>query len=603
LFDFPLHSFANQNWVRSLKGCSWNSDQESLVEIVLAALERTYSLGPDRFDVPILSKPLDHFDGAISLPFERRTWEILESIGISEDLPLYALISSTFREIRERLDDIRAAVDVSVTSESWIQQTSRGSWAFASPIVSSDLEELKKIARIRSFRSCGLDPTLSSYSPLLADVLPRNWSVAQADKWTLEQCGEALNLTRERIRQIVKSRILAPTQRRWVHSSVVLALAEEFRNRRDERGNPMLSSVFSIPRSEAQAVLYSYGFSEYFLRSAESLPGALKGVGYRLHELRRVAYWSSDRVGFVTEELLRESLLEQFPKLDGSLLEDVLATLIKVRNLPLGYLYVEGAERSFFVNDLVRLLGLRGRLPFEEVYLAASRFYRVRVPGYIFPPRVVIRDFLERDDRFWFEDDCVDLVEPAPHQLTGVQLWVESRIRESTGGVVHRSTLWDIARRDGIAPGTLTVYFGYSQYFKPVGRGCLTLTGSFPSEEVIDIAVAKGSMIRVPSRLLNWNVEHGLVQVDLELGTETVDNGLFSPPVAVRRLIQPSNFRVMVDGAQRGNVGWSGNILYGLSTGLSARGSAPGDRLRLQFDVAIRELSFVDLADELAFED
>lgn len=603
LFEFTLSNFASPNWVRSLRGCTWGSDEGSLDDIVLSALERIFLLDSDRFDVPVLMKPPDHFEGASSLPFESRTWEILEAAGIYDDIKVFALITGTFREIRERLGDTRAAVDVSVTSDAWLTQTSRGSWTFASPVAPTELEDLKKSARIRSFRSCGIDPTLSSYSPALADVLPRNWAVAQAKKWTLEQCSNAVNLTRERIRQISSSQLFEPAQRRWVHPAEVTSLAVEFDSRRDERGDPEMTAVFPILRSDASALLFAYGFPSQFLRSAASLLGALKDAGYRSHEIRRVAYLSSERVGFVTEELLRERLVEDFPNLGDTLIEDVLTEFIKVRDLPLGYAYVEGTERSFFVNETIRLLGLRGRLQFEELYQAASRFYRFRVSGYVFPPRAVIRDFLDRDDRFWFEDEKVDLVDPTPHQLTGVQLWVEDQIREATGSVVYRATLWDLARRDGIKPGTLTVYFGYSLYFKPTGRGCLTLTGSFPSEEVIDIAVAKGSVIRVSPRLLNWKVESGSVLVDLELGTETVDNGVFSPPAAVRRLIQPTAFRVLVDGVQRGNVRWSGNILYGLSTSLSARGCAPGDHLRLQFDVENRELTFVDLTDNLLIED
>ena len=603
LSEFPLSNFASTNWVRSIKGCTWDSDEGSLVDIVVSALERLFLLDSDKFDVPILLKPLDHFAGASALPFESRTWEILEAAGIFDDAKVFELITGTFREIRVRLGDTRAAVDVSVTSNAWLTQTSRGSWTFASPIVPIELEDLKKNARIRSFRSCGIDPTLSSYSPALADVLPRNWAVAQAKKWTLEQCGLVVNLTRERIRQISSSQLFEPAQRRWVHSPEITSLAVEFDSRRDERGDPEMTAVFPISRSDASALLFAYGFPSKFLKSAASLLGALKNAGYRSHEIRRAAYWSSDRVGFVAEELLRERLAEDFPNLGDTLIEDVLTEFIKVRDLPLGYAYVEGTERSFFVNDTIRLLGLRGRLQFEELYQAVSRFYRVRVPSYVFPPRAVIRDFLDRYDRFWFEDEEVDLVDPTPHLLTGVQLWVENQIREATGNVVHRATLWDLARRDGIKPGTLTVYFGYSLYFKPTGRGCLTLTGSSPSEEVIDIAVAKGSAIRVPPRLLNWKVESGSILIDLELGTETVDNGLFSPPAAVRRLIQPATFRVLVDGIQRGNVGWSGNILYGLSTSLSARGCAPGDHLRLQFDIETRELTFVELTDNLLIED
>lgn len=598
-----LSAFTKLHWVRALKGFLLDSDDSSIVERVVAGVNHAFEKSPDAFDLPVLTKPLDRIDGIMDLPFESRTWEVIDRLNITTPVDLVTLISGTFREIHDRLGDTRTALDVSVTADSWLVQAQGGSWSFATPVTSLKLEELKKFARIRAFRTCGLDPTLSSYSLQLADVLPRNWSTAQAERWTLERCGDELGLTRERVRQMTKMRLLEPAQRRWKRSSAVLALGDEYRARREERGDPELTAAIRLLRREASALLFAYGYSEKFLRSAASLPVALQNVGYRLHELRRVAYRSSERVGFVPEEILKDRLQNEFPSLDTSMLNDVLATLISIRDLPHGYVYVEGAERSFFTNDVVRLLGLRGRLPFDEVYAAASRFYRVRVPGYVFPPRAVIREFFQRDDRFWIESETVDLVEPTPHHLFGVQLWVEERINEATGGVVHRSTLWDLARRDGISPGTLTVYFGYSLYFKPMGKGCLTHTGSFPGDEMIEIAAAKGSMIRVPTRLLGWKVEGSSVIVDLEVGTETVDNGLFSPPATVRRLIQPTAFRVMTDGVQRGNVGWSGNILYGFSSGLFARGVAPGDHLRMVFDIVAGEVDLTDHPEKLPVDD
>jgi hypothetical protein len=598
-----LSVFTKVNWVQTLKGHSFDSDHASIIEGVVAGVSHAFERNPDAFDVSVLTKPLDRIDGIMDLPFESRTWEVIDRLNITTAVDLVTLISGTFREIHDRLGDTRAALDVSVTADSWLVQAQGGSWSFSTPVTSLELEELKKLARIRAFRTCGLDPTLSSYTPELADVLPRNWSIAQAERWTLERCGDELGLSRERIRQMTKMRLFEPARRRWTRSSAILDLSNEYRTKREEQGDPELTASIRLLRSEASALLLAYGYSEEFLRSAPSLLMALRRVGYRLHELRRVAYRSSERVGFVLEETLKNRLQDEFPSLDTSMLNDVLAALISIRDLPHGYVYVEGAARSFFTNDVVRLLGLRGRLPFEEVYAAASRFYRVRVPGYVFPPRAVRREFFQRDDRVWIEGETIDLVEATPHHLSGVQLWVEERISEATGGVVHRSTLWDLARRDGISPGTLTVYFGYSLYFKPMGKGCLTHTGSFPGDEMIEIAAAKGSMIRVPARLLGWKAEGSYVIVDLEVGTETVDSGLFSPPAAVRRLIQPMAFRVMTDGAQRGNVGWSGNILYGFSSGLFARGVAPGDHLRMAFDIVAKEVDLLDHPEELPVDD
>lgn len=598
----PLSILAQSNWATFLKGPALDLQGFSVLDAGVAELDRLFEKNPDAFDVPVLTKPIDQVGAIMQLPFEVGTWELLASGGIAQPGEVLALVTATFREIRERLGNMRAALDFSVTADSWLTQSAGRSWSFQLPETAEDLEVLAKLARIRAFRCCGLNPALSSYSARMADVLPRNWSIAQARRWTLDQCAEELGLTRERVRQILTLRLMAPAQRRWPRSQALLGLADDYGSRREERGDPSMNSTQPLLRSDAAALLFAYGFSQEFLRSAESLSSELKTLGYRLHDVRRSAYVASERIGFVGEELLKERLCEEFPLMKASLFDDVMSQLILIRDLPHGYAYVEGADQSWFVNDITRLIGAYGPLPFEEIYAAASRFYKLRVVGLVFPPRAVIREFFERDKRFWLENEIVGLVDPTTHHLAEIQLWVADRIRESVGGVIHRSALWDLARRDGISPGTLTVYFGYSMYFKPIGRGCLTLTGSFPTEETVSIAVAKGLAIRVRQRILSWKVEQAVVYVDLELGSETVDNGLFNPPAELRRLLQPSVFRVMINGVQRGNAAWSGNVLYGLSSGLSAYGCAPGDHVRLVFDVSSKELYLRELMERSSLE-
>jgi hypothetical protein len=598
-----LADFAEETWVQAVKGFSWDAQQSTMVDLVVRELDETFFNKPHEFEVPVLAKRLDRAGGITSLPFELRTWSILENHNLRSSHELLVLLQGTFREIREQLEDCRATLDFIVTTNSWLEQSSSGTWSFHEPRTDIDLLEAARWARLRVFRCCGLDPTLSSYTSDMADVLPRNWSVTTPKKWTLEMCGKALGLTRERVRQVVNLRQFHAAERRWPRPISIVKLAGEYQLRRQEAGDPELVSFPRILRSESKSLLLAYGYSPEELRSIDSVSSDLKAAEYRPFEIRRAAYRATERVGFATATDVTERLLSEFPRLSETALNDILATVLKIRDLPLGYIYVDGSEGSYFGNDISRLLGLRGRLPFEELYLAAVRFYRVRVPGFILPPRSVIREFFNRDERFWYEDEYVDLSEPKPHRLSGVQLWVEERIRESAGCVVHRSVLWDAARRDGISRGTLNVYFSYSMYHKPTGRGCLTLTGLFPSEDFVDIAVAKASLIRVPARLLKWAVDDGRVIVDLELGTETVDNGIFTPPAALRRLLHPTTFRVTLNGVQKGNLSWSGIMLYGLSSGLSARGSAPGDHLRMCFDSAAGEVELCDPPENLSPDD
>jgi hypothetical protein len=125
-----LSVFTKVNWVQTLKGHSFDSDHASIIEGVVAGVSHAFERNPDAFDVSVLTKPLDRIDGIMDLPFESRTWEVIDRLNITTAVDLVTLISGTFREIHDRLGDTRAALDVSVTADSWLVQAQGGSWSF-----------------------------------------------------------------------------------------------------------------------------------------------------------------------------------------------------------------------------------------------------------------------------------------------------------------------------------------------------------------------------------------------------------------------------------------------------------------------------------------
>lgn len=583
-----LSGFASPFWTKSFDRFVISDPELNLVDAVVSTLESIFEDQPDRLDVPVLMTKLDRVDHALSLPLEVRTWDFVFRSGVESDHDVCTLLTGTFRELVQRLGDVRAALDVVVTGSAWIGPNANGSYGVVAPALPTSIDEAVSLLRLRSFRTCGWAPSSPHYNVRFADVMGKRWSIGLNRAWTLQQCSEAIGMTRERMRQIEQTVLWESAPRMWGRASVLDAMYDVLI---DSEVESVDAGGVLFDRRSAVDVLVRFGYPSEDFEAPWSVTDELALHGIKWQDVVRFAYGESEKIGFISQRELRHHLANRFPVLVGEMFDDVIDHLVMFNDLPHGFVYMENRGSSGVKGWLMKLFGVLGSQSFDETYKSLERFCTVRVPRLVFPPRAVIRAFLERHPAFWLVDDVVGLQEPSIHEIDGVEKWLRTQIESCSGTVIHKTELWDRARQDGVRGGTLNVYTSYHLLFKPCGSGCITLTGHHPIAAAIEMAQIRARAIRVPTRRGAVRVEDGMVVVSLEVGNDVLDTGVVSSTAEMRQMIQGQRFAVMSHGEQFGSVGWSNGLMTGFSTVLQSMGVQPGDGVLLSFDVATSEVS------------
>jgi hypothetical protein len=596
-YHAQLATFCSRGWRSEFGEIAQKKMSTEILEMVIDAIEALYQSDASQFDIPAADLRLESFTNLAGLPFEVQTWDSLQAAGVTTDVEVYGLLTGSFCEIRQRLGNMRSALDFVVTAVEWIDINDNGTSQCVGVSHPESLEDAGIMARVRAFRCWGLSPKPASYTAHTANVIGHRFAIGVEKRWTLEQCGDALSMTRERARQLTKMRLWSHGKRRWGRVEV---LDELHRALLDAEHDEVLvlSTGESISRGDGVALLDCFGYSVEDFEEPWSVSDELQLHGIKLAALQRLAYQESERLGFLTLAELRYHLLAQHPELDGDLFDDIVADVVAMGDLPHGYVYVESSRLSYFKLWMIKLFSVLGPQTLEEAYLAAQRFCRVRIPRLVFPPRSVIEAFFERSEEFWVSEGYVGLTEPAQGELVGVEQWVNRTIMACTGHVIHRTELWDKARQVGVKPGTLNVYTSYSLLVKPVGRGCVTVTGLVPTDTSIFLASNRARAIKVKTVRNSVRIEDGCVLVEVEVGNDLLDSGLLPATKEMRDMMKGHVFQVMTDTGPAGNIRWSDNTMIGFASALHRLQIQPGDTCLFKFSIVDSQLTIEPVADE-----
>lgn len=589
-----LSDFCGGTWPKLLVSCVTQIEGDAIYDLVIESLVDAISDSGDFTEVPIVAEQLAGVPGARGLPFLLETWDVLASRGMDSDERVTSLLQGTHFDAFELLGDWIAVLDIAITAEAWLVRTTGKPPFFARSICPTSMNDAFVLARIRSARQSGIVPTSPLYSFAFADALGRRRAITDGKPWTLEQCGTALNLTRERVRQIEKGLPWEARPRRWKTHGFLERAIEDFRLSR-------AAEEFSTFDSEGRPIRINCGGFKIMcaflgagndsrLNPAPSLHDRLASIHLKLSDLKREAYKFSLRLGFLNIDDLRYQMTSNHPDIDETLCEEVIREICEHTDLPFDYVYVEGMKNGFFFNWISSLLSSTGPLGFEELYLASTRQCQGRIPSAIHPVRRVIRQFFELDSRFLVDNGTIRLVEPEQVKLGKTQAWMMATIKDAPGVAIHRTELLSRAREVGFNRSSVGVFCSYSMYFKPVGRNCVSLTGEFPSEEAIDAAHARGASMRIATSIDNWKAVGGVVDVHVTSGTDLCDSGLLGMKVVLMRLLGTLRYKIMVGDAQYGHVGWTKQMSTGWTTALNELGVVSGDEIVLSFDSKTKEV-------------
>jgi hypothetical protein len=470
LFHPELKDLMTSTWTKTLSSFSVDDPSMNLLDVAVASIQKVYVENPDRLDVPVVTSPLDRVDHALQLPLEMRTWDFVFGCGVETDHDMCTLLMGTFREMCDRLGDVRAALDVAVTGSSWLVANESGSYGFLAPVMPGSFVEAVELMRLRAFRGSGWLPSSPQYTAVFADVMGKRWSIGISKPWTLQQCSDEIGLTRERIRQVERFALWDSPARSWGRARVLEAMYEQLVDF-DNSSIAVSDDGEVVDRETAIDFLVRWGYPAEDFETPWSVTDELDLHGIKWSKVQSVAYGESEKLGFISLVELRHHIAEQFPALVGEMFDDVIDRLVLYSDLPHGYVYLNNKRGSWVEGWLSKLHSVLGQLSFEETYKALERACTVRVPRLVFPPRGVVKEFLVRHPKYWCVDGMVGLQNPVHHQIDGVEKWMREQIESCTGTVIHKTELWDRAREAGVKGGTLNVYTMYHLLFKPCGSG------------------------------------------------------------------------------------------------------------------------------------
>jgi hypothetical protein len=270
--------------------------------------------------------------------------------------------------------------------------------------------------------------------------------------------------------------------------------------------------------------------------------------------------------------------------------------------------------RNRLANIANRVLSVAAPQTVSSIREGVRRVFRYRAltaPRYsslTVPPHSVIARFFQRHPDFRIDDDSmVTSIKPLDfRQLLGdgERILVEV-VRSSALGVLDRKTLVEECLRRGINENTLSVYSSYSPIIEHIGVDLWKLRGVNVDPAAIEAVRQQNHLRRREQRLLDygWTAE-GKLWVAWRL-PEVRSTLVFGVPGAIRRYLADRKFVATTKNLERTfsniSVNESGTA-YGWSPILRHIGADTGDIVLAEFNLtkAVVEIS---LADEAILEE
>lgn len=597
---FATRDLCGNDWVGKFRKLNNVDNDLQLCEAIISVLSKEFARNANGIDVPILDSNLAGVSGGAKLPFRVETRDALVEANQFSDQSISELLSGTYLELFERFNDLSIVLDLAITATAWLKNEGNRQPTFALPEISQTLNGTFRAMRMRSIRNMGYSPESNWYSSNFADVLGKRFGLDWQGKWSLEECGQDLDVTGERVRQIENEVLVALSPRQWGETPVLnkLCIALLSNTQNDFSFTDDDDRVLYVNRDAAEKLLYMFGYGKASYQNVNTSKAAQSEFGQSIVEMRRMAYQFSGKIGFVIEENLQSHFDEVYGNFDDLKFGQVKPLIVDSVDLPHGYIYVESRSKSFFLSWTQNILSLQGDLQFDEFFEASNRYCSYRLPGVVHPPRAVIRAWFEGDKRFTlFENGDVGIIEPCEVELGDVQIWLRDEIISSTGCVMHRAELMDRAREAGVNSTSIGIYCSYERYFKPVDAYCVTLTGVYPIQESIDLAYMRANGIKIETKIHSFEIANRRVNVFITAGSNLCNQGFWSFTRALKAVVGASNFDLIVDGENVGRSTYFGSTSTAWTSALAALGVVPGDKIKIVFDNETLKATLELLAD------
>jgi hypothetical protein len=410
---------------------------------------------------------------------------------------------------------------------------------------------------------------------------------------TLAAAGDAVGVTRERVRQLVKRFIDAVGDKQpWtpVLKKVLKVVAE---------GAPVMAADaeqlllekrlvetrFSISSllSAAQVFGLEAGFEYDHESGAVYRSGMLVSPRVVASEARRLTtHW-----GAATVDALRAELADRNGgEVDPSVLRILLESLPNFQWLDdeREWFWIKGTRRNRLLNQVEKIMSVAGSIEIGELREGAGRFHRME--GFR-PPREVLARLCEQSDLYQRDGD---LILEGP----GLRRWdevlgdsVEGRIAEALfehGPIMRRDDLERIVVDErGVNRSSFYVYLGYSPIIARYAPGVYGLRGARVTAGEVNALIPP----RVRTQRLvdhGWTAD-GRVWIGYRMSAAAVQAGVLSVPSALQEFVSGSYLLFSDQDRPIGTLVVKGNHMWGVGPFYRRWGVEEGDYVVVTIDI------------------
>jgi len=294
-------------------------------------------------------------------------------------------------------------------------------------------------------------------------------------------------------------------------------------------------------------------------------------------------------MGFVRADDVRDAALEIAPEIDPDVLLREVNDVATIDGLPLGYLFVKSPARSTFSGTVHRMLGCTNPLPIEVIRAGLERrsiFRKLSPP----PPTEVLLATLARIEQFEVNGDWVESLTPTPPDPDSALEWTLRKIKDSPFKCLHRSSLLEAARVEGMRVGTIGIYIGYAEHFTKLPFGCVGIVGQTPDPVLVEMAREQARLLTVPSSI-SIKDSGTSTTIHLLVGSNVLDSGTLTARKSIRTRVGLDRYPVFAGGEHHGHMAISSANLYGLISAFSALNVMVGDSIEIVIDYQRRQVT------------
>ncbi|WP_372460302.1 hypothetical protein [Microbacterium profundi] len=419
---------------------------------------------------------------------------------------------------------------------------------------------------------------------------------------TLDEAGDAIGVTRERVRQVMKK---VEPQLKGATVPRAREIAETLVAR-----SPMPEPIGRrLARSGATRPTLTGRSFLNILRLAGTSPRELVGTDLvsvddwlveesevRVMGALSLANKHTSTYGMTTVEEIRQALAHPDFPLDTM---DIRRVLKREQNIKWAgeWLWVDKAHDGLHANRLINtarsILSVNSPQTVVSIHEGARRLWRFRRLD-ILPPVAAMSVFFKESPHFTVDDDLINLIEPLNyHDILGdTTATMIDVLKSSPYQVMDRQSLNEACDDAGIAKGTYGIWTTYAEWMEGFGPNVWGLRGSKPNPAAVDaIRAASRARLKAEPRRKSWSwAPNGLIAQTMDVTTSFINSGVLTFVPEVQGMLAGQSLEVMLGGKHvaTAKLGADHSFCWGWHPAINAMEAKSGDVLRITVNISAR---------------